>query len=327
MLQQGIKASRNGGMGLAGGLSALAATVNGLFLRWRSRFGAKNCVIQLVLAPTAFGIWYFGLGALAVVSTAVVTCYITGLVLCLMEGRSPRWNHPGSILTGLLIGLTCGAATPLYMIVVGGIVAEFLGKTVLTGARGNFLNPAVLGRTAIAILETIDPIEYADLSTGASTLFKEAGGLLEPETINALLGFTKGAIGETSAVILLIVGVIMLRYVVIKRHAAIAMIITVPIAVAILPPTPEIVGHAPWVVNPFLFLIGGPTLLLALFFVTDPATTPNTVAGSILFGVGVGLFAVLGKLYTTIAGVEMYGILVMNLLTPYLNRLSFEKTP
>jgi electron transport complex protein RnfD len=294
--------------------------------RWRSAFGAKNCVIQLLLAPTIFGVWYFGFGALAVVTAAVITCYLTGLVLCLMEGKPLKWSHPGSILTGLLIGLTCGAATPLYMIIIGGVIAEFFGKIVLKGPRGNIFNPAVVGRTGIAILETVDPIEYADLSTGASTLFKEAGGLLEPEYINALLGLTKGAIGETSAVILLIVGVVMLRYVVIKWHAPVAMIITVPIAVAVLPPTPEIVGHAPWVVDPILFLIGSPTLLLAFFFVTDPATTPNTRAGSMLFGAGVGLLAVLGKLYTTIAGVEMYGILIMNILTPYFNRLTFEKT-
>ncbi len=116
----------------------------------------------------------------------------------------------------------------------------------------------------------------------------------------------------------------MLRYVVVKWHGALAMIITVPIAVAIFPPTSEIVGHAPWVVDPVLFLIGSPVLLLALFFVTDPATTPNTVAGGVLFGVGVGILAVLGKLYTSIAGVEMYGILLMNILTPFLNKITFH---
>jgi electron transport complex protein RnfD len=201
-----------------------------------------------------------------------------------------------------------------------------LALLLLRGKRSNCFNPAVIGRTAIAILETIDPIEYADISTGASTLFKEAGGLLPPEYINALLGLTKGSIGETSAIILMITGFIMLRYVAVKWQGAVAMIITVPIAVALLPATPEIVGHAPWVVNPILFLIGSPTLLLALFFVTDPATSPNTVAGNVLFGIGVGLFAVLGKLYTSIAGVEMYGILLMNLVSPWLNQLSFGQS-
>jgi len=302
------------------------SSIDIMLKRWRINYSAKACVLQLLLPPTIFGICYFGIDAFSVVITSILTCYLAGSVFCLLQKRPIKLFHPGSILTGLLIGLTCGAATPIYMIIVGGIVAEFLGKLVLRNARGNVLNPAVVGRSAIAILETIDPIEYADLSTGASTLFKEAGALLPPEYINALLGLTKGSIGETSAIILMIVGFIMLRYVVVKWHGALAMIVTVPIAVALFPPTAEIVGHAPWVVNPILFLIGSPTLLLALFFVTDPATTPKTVAGNIIFGVAVGILAVLGKLYTSIAGVEMYGILVMNLCVSYLNHLTFHKT-
>ncbi len=305
--------------------NGLARKIDNVFSRWRSTFSSKSCVVQLLLAPAIFGSWYFGWSAFFVVITSVLTCYVSGIVLCRINGRRAKWNHPGSILTGLLIGLTCGGTTPLYMIIIGGIVAEFLGKIVLRRAGSNLLNPAVIGRTAIAILETVDPIVYADLSTGASTLFKASGGLLEPDYINALLGFTKGSIGETSALILLMVGFIMLRYVVVKWHAALSMIITVPVVVMLLPATSEIVGHAPWVVDPILFLIGGPTLLLSLFFLTDPATTPNTVAGGIIFGVSVGVLSALGKLYTSIPGVEMYGILIMNSFTPFLNKLTFKK--
>lgn len=294
------------------------------FCHWRRSFSAKSCVVQLLLLPTIFGVWYFGVGAFFVVLTSVVTCYVTGVAICLFEKKPISWLHSGSVLTGLLIGLTCGATTPLYMLVVGGVVAEFMGKLVFKRLGKNMLNPAVVGRSAIAILETIDPIEYADLSTGASALFKNEGGLIPPYYIDAFLGLTKGSIGETCALLFVITGFIVLRYVVIKWQAPVAMVLTVPILVAVLPPTAEIVGHAPWVVDPILFLIGSPILLLAFFFVTDPVSSPNTVAGGIVFGVGVGVFAVLGKLYTSIAGVEMYGILVMNFLTPYLNRLTFK---
>jgi electron transport complex protein RnfD len=292
--------------------------------QWRTALGAKWCVVLLLLPPALFGVGYFGLGALAVLLTSVISCYTLGILFRVVNGLAFRWDHPGSVLTGLLIGLTCGPATPLYMVITGAVVAEFLGKVVLSRRQGNYLNPAVLGRSAIALWETWNPIPYADLSTGASTLFKSAGGLLRPEYVDALLGTCKGAIGETSALILIVVGALMLRYVVVKRHAALAMLVAVPLAVLALPPSTEIVGHAPWVANPVLFLIGGPTLLLAFFFMTDPATTPQTIAGAVIFGIGVALMAVYGKLYTNIAGVEMYGILVMNLLTPYLNRFSFQ---
>ncbi len=293
-------------------------------LNWRSQNSAKTCVLHALLAPTLFGIAYFGFNAAIVVICSVISCYVAGILFAYLNDKRLRFYHPGSILTGLLIGLTCGGATPIYMLIVGALVAEFIGKLVLTTKRGNVFNPAVLGRSAVAVLETIDPIEYADLSTGASVLFKEAGGLVQPEYLNAFLGFAKGSIGETSALILLLAGFIMLRYVVLKWQGAVAMIITVPILVFLLPASVEVVGHAPWVGDPLLFLIGSPTLLLALFFVTDPATSPNTIAGCVLFGICVGIFAVLGKLYTSIAGVEMYGILLMNVCVPLLNKLSFK---
>ena len=293
------------------------------FWFWRGELGAKRSVIALLLAPAIFGALYFGWSSLAVLIVSVLSCMAVGILIRKINGESFAFFHPGSVLTGLLIGVTCGAALPFYMIIVGACVAEFLGKILLRNNKGNIFNPAVLGRSAIAILETVDPVPYADLSTGASTLFKNAGGVVPPEYINAFLGTTKGAIGETSALILIIVGFLLLRYVVIKRHAAIAAILTVPIAVWVLPPSADVVGHAPWVMDPFLFLIGGPMLLLSLFFVTDPVTSPNTLAGALIFGIGVGLMAVLGKLYTTVAGVEMYGILIMNIFTPYLNKLTF----
>jgi electron transport complex protein RnfD len=285
---------------------------------------AKQGMLLCLLPPATFGVFHFGVEALVVILTSLSCCWLMGLILRWQEGKPVNLYHPGSLITGLLIGMTCTAAIPLYMVVIGCCTAEFLGKKVLVNERGNLLNPAVLGRTAIAIFETFDPVQYADLSTGASPLFKSAGGIFRPEYLDAFLGTTKGAIGETSALILLVVGFIALRFIVLKWHAAVAMIATVPLTVLMLPAPVEVVAHAPWVMEPLFFLIGGPTLLIAFFFLTDPATTPKTPAGGIIFGVCTGIMAVTGKLYTSIPGVEMYGILVMNLLTPLLNRLSFR---
>ncbi len=131
-----------------------------------------------------------------------------------------------------------------------------------------------------------------------------------------------GAIGETSALVLALVAVPMLAMVAVKREAAVALLVTVPLLVAVLPPTAAIAGHAPWVLDPAYFLLGSAALLNATFFCTDPSTTPNARLGGILFGVGAATLGVLGRIYTEIPGAEMYGILVMNLLTPGLDAMS-----
>jgi electron transport complex protein RnfD len=289
----------------------------------RQRLGAKWSTFLLLLPLALFGSLYFGLAAFWVLLASTLSTMAAGALIQWSHNGPLRLFNPGSMVTGLLIGLTLSPQTPLYMIIVGGFVAEFLGKQAapaLSGGRIKYLfNPAVLGRSAIALLETFDPIPYADLATGASLLFKEAGGLPPPSYWEAFLGLTKGAIGETSTLLLLIVGFLMLRYVVLKREAAIAMILAVPLTVLLLPDTAEIVGHAPWISQPLVYLLGGPTLLMAFFFLTAPETTPNTVRGGILFGVGVGVLSVLGRIHTTIPGAEMYAILLMNLTVPWLD--------
>lgn len=289
----------------------------------RQNLGAKWCTFILLLPLALFGSFYFGLNAFVVLMMSTMSTMLAGALIQWSNGKPVKLFNPGSMVTGLLIGLTLSPLTPVYMIIVGGFVAEYIGKQALPalshGRIKNIFNPAVLGRTAIAVLETYDPIPYADLSSGASLLFKEAGGLIQPYYWDAFFGFSKGSIGETSTLLLLIVGALMLRYVVIKREAAIAMILTVPAVVFLLPDTAEIVGHAPWMSEPLVYLMGGPTLLMAFFFVTAPETSPNTIKGGILFGMGIGALSVLGKIYTSIAGVEMYAILIMNLMVPVLN--------
>jgi len=289
----------------------------------RQTLGAKWCTFLLLLPPALFGSVYFGWDAFWVLLVSTLSAMAAGALIQWSNGGPLRLFNPGSMVTGLLIGLTLSPQTPFYMIIVGGFVAEYLGKQALpalSGGRIRYLfNPAVLGRSAIALLETWDPIPYTDATTGASLLFKEAGGLLQPSYWDAFFGFTKGSIGETSTLLLLIVGFLMLRYVVIKREAAIAMILAVPMTVFLLPDTVEVVGHAPWVSQPLVYLLGGPTLLMAFFFLTAPETTPNTVRGNILFGVGVGVLSVLGRMHTSIPGAEMYAILLMNLTVPWLD--------
>ncbi len=287
-------------------------------LQLRRRLGAKGMVVLLLLAPLGFGVWHFGPRAGLVVGLSVLVCVAASVIPRL--GEPQRWLNPGTLVTGLLLGLTLSATTPLYMVVVGALCAELLGKRPLGLLGRNPLNPALVGRGAVAVLEFVDPPLRADTLSAASVLFKDAGGYATPSLLEAFVGLTGGAIGETSFLALGLVAVPMLALVVVKREAPVAMLITVPLMVALLPPTAAISGHAPWVLNPVYYLTGSAALLYALFFATDPVTTPKTRFGGVLFGVGAGAIGVLGRLYTEIPGAEMYGILAMNALTPALDR-------
>ncbi len=291
----------------------------------RARLGAKWSVVLFLLPIAIFGIARLGPRAGFVFALSVSICVATSVLIRVLAGKPWRLLNAGSIVTGMLLGLTLSADVPVYMILVGALVAELVGKIRIDRLASNPFNPAALGRAAIAVIELIDPPDYGALHvdgvSSASPLLVNAGGNTAPELWAIFVGNTPGAIGETSALLLGLSGLLLLAFVVVKREATVAMLVTIAALTVMLPATAEIYGHAPWVLDPVVYLLGGPAFLYAFFFATDPATTPNTRWGGVIFGVGAGALGVLGRLYTTIPGAEMWAILIMNLVSPGLDRL------
>lgn len=291
----------------------------------RARLGAKWAVALFLVPVAAFGVVRLGPRAGFVLALSVSICMGTSILVRALSGQPWRLLNAGSIVTGMLLGLTLSADVPVYMILVGALVAEVVGKIRIDRLASNPFNPAALGRAAIAVIELLDPPDYAALHvdglSSASPLLVNAGGNRAPELWAIFVGNTPGAIGETSALLLGLSGLLLLAFVVVKREAAVAMLVTIAALTVMLPATAEIYGHAPWVLDPVVYLLGGPAFLYAFFFATDPATTPNTRWGGVIFGVGAGALGVLGRLYTTIPGAEMWAILIMNLASPGLDRL------
>ena len=73
--------------------------------------------------------------------------------------------------------------------------------------------------------------------------------------------------------------------------------------------------------NPLAHLAGGGLLICAFFIATDPVTAPLTRRGMWLFGIGVGTVTMLIRIVGEYPGGVMYSILLMNALTPLIDRL------
>ena len=72
-------------------------------------------------------------------------------------------------------------------------------------------------------------------------------------------------------------------------------------------------------------LLSGGLMLAAFFMATDYATTPSTKWGKIIFGVGCGLITVLIRFWGNYPEGVSYSILIMNILTPYISKLTRSK--
>ncbi|MBI2378183.1 MAG: RnfABCDGE type electron transport complex subunit D [Deltaproteobacteria bacterium] len=307
------------------------ALAESAFRSFRARIGAKGAFVLHLLPLVLVAGALRGAGALLIIGATTALTMIIGAFARAVSGESYRLFHPGSLATGLLLALTLPADLPLYMILVGAAVAAIPGKHRLPVLGRNLLNPAALGRVAIGLLEALDPRAHStpgpDVVSSASVLMKTAGGHARPEVIDLLLEPGVAALGETSVLLTIICGLSLCLTVVLKRQAAFAMICATPVFVLAMVPTTEIIGHAPWTGQPPVYLLASSTLFTAFFFATDPVTTPSTRIGGLLFGAGAAFVSVLLRFYTNVAGPELFGILLMNIATPWLDELLRAREP
>ena len=78
-------------------------------------------------------------------------------------------------------------------------------------------------------------------------------------------------------------------------------------------------------IDPLFSLLAGGLLFGAAFMATDYTTAPLTAKGKIIFGIGAGIVVVLVRRWGAYPEGVTYGILIMNAVTPFLNRLLQKK--
>lgn len=305
--------------------------------------GTERVMLEVVLAALvvlAAATWHFGLGALLVVATATAGAVVTEWLG--NRGKRATLDDWSALLTGLLLGLTLPPAFPLWMAFLGGVVAIALGKLAWGGLGQNAFNPALVGRaflqaafpTAITTwsapaeqLGTLSPRLFAPPLLGAADVVSSATPLglakFEGEGTAAwdlLLGHTAGSIGETHALLLLALGLVLALRGIFDWRLPVATVL----AVAVFAGGAHLLD--PDVLGPLPMVLSGGLLFAAVFMVTDPVTTPTTTRGAWIFGAGVGFLVVLIRAWGGLPEGVMYAVLLMNAVGPHIERFT-QPTP
>lgn len=110
-------------------------------------------VIAALLPAAAAGVWLFGMRALAVIAVTVISAVAAEALWCKFAGKSVSGalGDFSAVVTGVILALNLPAAVPLYVPVIGGFLAIWLGKQVFGGLGSNPFNPAVVARVALLI--------------------------------------------------------------------------------------------------------------------------------------------------------------------------------
>jgi electron transport complex protein RnfD len=303
-------------------------------------------VVISLLPVTIWGIVIFGISALLNVAVSIAAAVVGEAFFRRITGQEIRVKDCSAVVTGILLALVVPPSTPLWMTALGALFAIIVAKEFFGGLGANVFNPALVGRAFLlmsfpaAMTTWLKPSglrtpfyqfsggNVVDGTTTATPLgiLKEGGfsGFGEVESSlgvssygemikDLFLGNRAGCIGEVSILLILAGGVFLLATKTIDWRAPAALIGTTFIA--------------SWALglDPLFSVLSGGVVFGAVFMATDYTSAPVTEYGKLIFGVGAGLLAVLIRKFGNYPEGASYGILIMNMATPFLNRILHKK--
>ncbi len=310
-------------------------------------------VLIALLPAFVVSVVVYGTQALILTGVSVAACVFFEYVIqrYLLKGSTTVCDL-SAVLTGVLLAFNLPAELPLWMVVLGALVAIGIGKMSFGGLGRNPFNPALVGRVFLLIsfpveMTTFGIPDMVDSLSGATMLDSETGATLaaaatdavsgptllgylkaqlaQGQTVSQIMGnvsytdmlwgFKAGSFGEIASLALLAGFVYMLIRKVITWHIPVFVLGSMAAFAAIL------WGIDPeHYVSPLFHLMSGGALLGAIFMATDYVTSPMTHKGMAIYGIGIGVITMLIRVWGAYPEGMSFAILIMNAVVPLLNK-------
>jgi len=271
--------------------------------------------VLLALVPAfAASIYFFGPRAAMLCAVCVASCVFFEWAYRKALGLSSTIGDLSAVLTGILLAYNLPSSLPYWMAVIGSFVSIVIVKQLFGGLGKNFANPAIVGRIVLFV-SFAGPMTHWPTATDAVTSATPLASSLSviPTYTQLFLGQIGGSLGETCKVALLLGGAYLVWRGVITLTTPVAFLGTIAVMSALL--------GGDWVYQ----VLAGGAILGAVFMATDYVTTPTTEPGKLIFGVGCGLLTVVIRFFGSMPEGVSFAILLMNILTPHIDRLTATK--
>lgn len=282
-------------------------------------------LIPAMLSATIF----FGIKAILLMLTCVATCVFTEYVFQKARKKEVTVNDGSAIITGILLALILSPNFSVLSAVLGSVVAIGIGKHVFGGLGYNIFNPALVGRAFLQATYPVDMTTWVEpwsrpffsltAPPDAVSAATPLGGALVSHW-DLFIGHVGGCLGETSALAILLGGACLLYKKYIDWRIPAGYLGTVCV-----------LGTVFWLAgggkypDPLFHLMAGGLMLGAFFMATDMVTSPMTPVGTWIFGIGAGILVIIFRIFGGVPEGVMFSILIMNSVTPLLNRYTKPK--
>lgn len=237
-------------------------------------------------------------------------------------------KHSYGWVTSIIFVLMLQSNTDLYVVVICSVLSILFGKLLFGGFGHNIFNPAAVARALVfASFVGKTAVDTVSMSTPTGT-FANAGWLATSADSfneflstfgglgNLALGLYAGAIGETSFVVIALVGV----YLVVRRVIDYRIPVVYLGTLFVLALCLGVIEGQPLTYALYHVLTGG-AVFGAVFMLTDPVTSPTSAGGRIFFAMGAAILTFVIRLGASLPEGVLYSILIMNMLTPLIEQL------
>ena len=284
----------------------------------------RDVIIALLPAAVAGSI-LFGIKAIVTILVCVATAVVSEFLFNLLAKKEQTVTDLSAVVTGLILALSLPAKADIFHCIVGSVFAIVVVKCLFGGIGYNFANPAATARVFLLIAfsasvggATAPIAENVDLIATATPLeiIKLGSDVQLPSLWDMFLGNRAGAIGETSALALILGGAYLIARRVIKWQVPVIYIATVFLLSLIIKQDLTMALYQ---------VLGGGLIIAAFFMITDYSTTPINPLGKMVFAFGCGVITVLIRFWGSYPEGISFAILLMNILSPYIEKLCTKK--
>ncbi len=272
-----------------------------------------DVIIGLVPAMIV-AVWQFGFKALALIAVSVAASVFFEWGYRKLMKKPSSIGDLSACVTGILLVLCMPVDAPLWMPVVGAFFAIVIVKQLYGGLGKNFVNPALAGRAFLFFSCTSTMTKWTiDGVTMATPLsLMKAGSDVAANGYDFMQMFTgigmPGSLGEISTAALLIGGIWLLARKGINWRIPVAFIGTVAVLTFVFPM--HDFDRLDWMLYN---LLSGGLFLGAIFMATDYSSSPVTLNGQLIYGLGCGALTVLIRYFGGFPEGVSFAILIMNL--------------
>lgn len=299
------------------------------------------CLMPVVAASIAV----FGFNAIRVLLYCAAFCFVFEYLWNLLLKQPQTVKDLSAVLTGVILALNLPPTAPWWLCLIGSFVAIIIAKQIFGGLGQNPFNPAAVARVALLIgfagpmtkwtepmqgflphsvssaTTCATPLGEAQMAAGtgnADAVFHEleSGDFM----LQSFMGNIGGSLGETSTLAILLGGIGLILFRLIKWQIPFAIIGTTLLFT--------------WIVNlscptltpgPLFHICTGGLMLGAFFMATDMVTSPITHRGALIYGMMIGLITCVIRIWGAYPDGVSFSIVIMNALVPLIDRFCYKR--